>query len=205
MTPADEVFQVSAALHYWQTYDPSVKSDLFSAALQTSGGLLLVDPIPLQPKLFQTLTSGRTIAGVFVTNANHCRIAVELAAKFGTPIFAHRDTCAACESSAAREVEPGEKFLSDATAIEIEGAAAGEMVIHHGADGGALIVGDALINFEPYGFTFLPPKYCSNAKQMRRSLHQLLDYDFERMLFAHGTPLIHSARQRLETLLQSKD
>ena len=69
-------------------------------------------------------------------------------------------------------------------------------------DGGTMIMGDALINFEPYDFTLLPAKYCSNAKLMRRSLPKLLDYSFDRMLFAHGTPIVSGAWQRLEELLR---
>jgi hypothetical protein len=64
-----------------------------------------------------------------------------------------------------------------------------------------MVIGDALINFEPYGFGLLPAKYCSNFKLMRRSLSQLLDYSFERMLFAHGMPILSRARERLELLL----
>ena len=149
--------------------------------------------------------SARTIAGIFVTNVNHCRAAADFAEKFAAPIFAHSATCAACKLSSGREVNDGQTFIPNACAIEIQGAAAGEMAIYHEQDGGALIVGDALINFEPYGFTFLPPKYCSDAKEMRRSLRRLLDYNFERMLFAHGTPLMHSARRKLEELLRSNE
>ena len=205
MTPANDLIQVSASLQSWQSYDASVKSDLFSTAVQTSDGLLLVDPIPLQPKLLQQLIGTHPIAGVFVTNVNHCRAAADFAEKFAAPIFAHSATRTACELSSAREVGDGQTFVANACAIEIQGAAAGEMAIHHEQDGGALIVGDALINFEPYGFTFLPPKYCSNAKEMRRSLHHLLEYNFERMLFAHGTPVMHSARKKLEELLRSNE
>ena len=64
-----------------------------------------------------------------------------------------------------------------------------------------MIVGDALINFEPYGFDFLPAKYCRDFKLMRRSLPKLLGYTFERMLFAHGTPILSGARAKLERLL----
>jgi glyoxylase-like metal-dependent hydrolase (beta-lactamase superfamily II) len=67
-------------------------------------------------------------------------------------------------------------------------------------DGGTVIVGDALINFEPYGFTFLPAKYCSNQKQMLRSLRRLLDYKAKRMLFAHGTPILSGTTERLQAL-----
>jgi glyoxylase-like metal-dependent hydrolase (beta-lactamase superfamily II) len=63
-------------------------------------------------------------------------------------------------------------------------------------------MGDALINFEPYGFTFLPAKYCSNQKQMRRSLRKLLDYKAERIFFAHGTPILAGASERLKSLLR---
>ena len=85
--------------------------------------------------------------------------------------------------------------------IGIEGAAAGEMTLHYAPNSGTLIVGDALINLEPYGFTFLPAKYCSNEKEMRRSLQRLLDYEAERILFAHGTPILSGASDRLRGLL----
>ena len=78
------------------------------------------------------------------------------------------------------------------------------MAIHSKVAGGVVVIGDALINFDPYGFTFLPDKYCTNSKLMRRSLAKLLDYCFERMLFAHGTPIQSNARQRLEALLKSE-
>ena len=205
MTPANELIQVSASLLYWQAYDATVKADLFSTAIETSAGLLIVDPILLQPSCLERLISARTIAGVFVTNVNHCRAAAAFAEKCAAPIFAHRETCAACELPAARTIANGEAFVANASAIEIQGAPEGEMAIYHEQDGGALIIGDALINFEPYGFAFLPPKYCVNAREMHRSLRHLLDYDFERILFAHGTPLMHSARKKLERLLQTNE
>lgn len=66
-----------------------------------------------------------------------------------------------------------------------------------------MIIGDALINFEPYGFTFLPDKYCSDARELRASLRKLQSLSFERMLFAHGTPILANARERLTQLLAS--
>jgi glyoxylase-like metal-dependent hydrolase (beta-lactamase superfamily II) len=203
MKPANELIQVSRSLRYWQAYDPSVKADLFSTALATSEGLLIIDPIPLEPEPLQQLLSAGPIAGVFVTNVNHCRTAPAFAAKSAAPLFAHNETCSVCELPAAQIVANGQAFLPDLHAIEIEGGPEGEMAIYHEHDGGVLIIGDALINFAPYGFTFLPGKYCLDAKKMRRSLLCLLDYQFERILFAHGTPLMHSARKKLEDLFST--
>ena len=36
---------------------------------------------------------------------------------------------------------------------------------------------------------------------MRQSLEKLLDYSFERILFAHGTPILSGGRARVEQLL----
>jgi hypothetical protein len=83
----------------------------------------------------------------------------------------------------------------------IDGAPVGEIAIHLEDRNGTMVIGDALINFEPYGFALLPPKYCTDAKVMRRSLAKLLDYSFERMLFAHGLPILAGARERLAQLL----
>lgn len=203
MKPANELIQVSGSLRYWQAYDANAKADLFSTALATSEGLLVVDPIPLEPEPLQQLLSAGPVAGVFVTNVNHCRAAPEFARKCDAPLFAHTKTCAVCELPAARSVANGQAFVGDLRAIEIEGGPEGETAIYHEHDGGVFIIGDALINFDPYGFAFLPAKYSLDAKKMRRSLRRLLDYQFERMLFAHGTPLIHSARKKLENLFST--
>lgn len=64
-----------------------------------------------------------------------------------------------------------------------------------------MVLGDALINFEPHGFGLLPAKYCLDSNLMRRSLGKLLDYAFDRMLFAHGTPILFGAHARVEQLL----
>lgn len=205
MPQANELVLVSDHLQFWQSYDATVKAELFSTALTTPSGVIIVDPIPLRSDLLKQLTNEGPIAGIFVTNANHCRAAASFADSLVVPVFAHETTRAACELSSTQAVADGENFLHHVRAIEIAGAVAGEIALHHGGNGGSLIIGDALINFEPYGFTFLPPKYCSNAKVMRRSLRRLLDYQFERMLFAHGTPLMHSARKKLEELLESGD
>jgi glyoxylase-like metal-dependent hydrolase (beta-lactamase superfamily II) len=205
MLHANELIHVADHLRFWQFYDPAVKAELFSTALKTQDSILIVDPIPLSQELMKQLADEAPTAGIFVTNANHCRSAVNFAEKFGAPVFAHEITCAACDLSSAHAVADGENLVRDVRAIEISGAVSGEMALYQTEDGGSLIIGDALINFEPYGFTFLPQKYCSNAKEMRRSLRRLLDCQFERMLFAHGTPLMHSARKKLEELLYSAD
>lgn len=182
MVCAEDLEPVAEGLFLWRAYDPSIKTELFSTGLVTPSGTYLIDPIPLAPDSGALLTK---VAGVVLTNENHERSAARFADQFQVPIHPNSH----------------EAFPPDLTAIPIEGAAPGEIAIHTTVAGGAMIIGDALVNFDPYGFTFLPAKYCTDHKLMRRSLAKLLDYPFERMLFAHGTPIQSRAKARLEALL----
>ena len=202
MVEAAELQQVTTSSWVWQAYDPAVKSDLFSSALLTQTGLFLIDPIRLAASAFAELTAGRRAAAVLVTNSNHLRHSAILAQQEQTPIFAAEAVTRQVREVEMRALRDREKIMPALRAIAIEGAAEGEMAFHFADEGGTLVVGDALINLEPDGFSLLPAKYCANQKQMRRSLRNLLDFAFERLLFAHGQPLVSAARTRLETLLR---
>lgn len=106
--------------------------------------------------------------------------------------------------SSALDVQELQQLAPAVRLFQIEGAAPGEIALHFPGEGGTLVVGDALINMGSHGFSFLPAKYCQDARQMRRSLPQLLDCQFERILFAHGTPIVAQARRRLAELLQGE-
>jgi glyoxylase-like metal-dependent hydrolase (beta-lactamase superfamily II) len=202
MAIACELIQVAPSLLIWQCYDPALKADLFSTAITTRNGRFLVDPIPLTDAALGQLLNADSVNGVIVTNRNHLRASAEFADRFSVPIFAHAETFPG-QAFPGTKVGDGGKICDELAVIGIEGAAAGEIVLHSTTNGGTLITGDALINFEPYGFTFLPRKYCSNEKEMRRSLRKLLTCKAERMLFAHGSPILSRAGERLQQLLDA--
>jgi glyoxylase-like metal-dependent hydrolase (beta-lactamase superfamily II) len=199
--PASDFDRITPYLSAWHGYDPSVKADLYSTCLLTSDGAYLVDPILLRREALDQLVDSGGVAGVIVTNSNHYRACAQFAEQFSAPIFAHRGTSLDKMPGESRNVADGNEICDGLRVIGIEGAVPGEIVLHYAPHGGTLIVGDALINFEPYGFTFLPGKYCTSQKDMRRSLRKLLVYKAERILFAHGTPILSGAIDRLRGLL----
>ena len=193
-----EIDRVTADIAVWHRYDQQVKAELFSSALAVSSEIFLVDPIAIDPAALKALASGREIQGIIVTNANHHRAASQLATHLAAPIFAH----ASAAIPDASEISESDSISADLRVCEIEGAVPGEIALISETNGGTLVVGDALINFGTHEFSFLPAKYCSNQKLMRKSLRKLLDFPFERILFAHGAPIVTKARARLEALLQ---
>ncbi|HEX8899485.1 MAG TPA: hypothetical protein VF751_12365 [Chthoniobacterales bacterium] len=186
MIRASEIEWIAPRLCVWRVYDPNVKAELWSTSITTDERTYLIDPTPLGPQALSKLRARSPVAGIVVTNENHQRSAADFARKFQAPIYS-------ADSDA---------FPHTFAPIQIEGAPAGEIAVYCKDDSGTIIIGDALINFEPYGFALLPAKYCSNPKLMRRSLPKLLNYSFERMVFAHGTPILSGARHRLEQLLE---
>jgi hypothetical protein len=187
MMSAAEIEPVARGLWLWRVYDPAVKAELYSTAITIGKRTYLIDPVALTSDALAQLRSQGSIAGVIVTNENHQRAAPEFADQLKVPIYSDG-------------VQP---FPAGLIPVQIDGAVRGEIAVYSDADTGVVVMGDALINFEPYGFTFLPAKYCSNVKAMRRSLPKLLAYSFDRMLFAHGTPILIGARRRLEELLEN--
>src|SRR2546421_10470878 len=198
--PTPDFQQLSPELWIWQTWDASAKADLFSTAIRSADGLYIVDPIPLSPDQFE----GFSVAGIIVTNANHQRSSSLYSDQFSVPIFAHPAAFPELKPSRLNETTGNARIGGDLEVVEIEGAGAGEIALYQPSNRGTLIVGGALINFEPYGFTFLPRKYCQNEKRMRRSLHQLRSRPAERILFAHGMPILSGAAARLHQLLESQ-
>lgn len=204
VSAAADLHHLGAGDFIWQAFDPSVKADLFSTGLATVGGIYLVDPIPLSRQALTAAVGDARLAGVIVTNANHARAAAEVSKELGGVVCAHPQAKLDAEhvdilTGAASGQLPGLEV------IEIPGAGEGEITLYRkDRHGGTLVIGDAVINAGSDGFSLLPAKYCTDAKLLRKSVANLLDYEFQRIFFAHGTPILLSGRVRLAELLDDR-
>jgi glyoxylase-like metal-dependent hydrolase (beta-lactamase superfamily II) len=205
MVPSAEFHRLSSSLFIWQGYDPTVKVDVSSTGLGTTAGVVLIDPFAADSLPLEEALASIQVVGVVATNANHARACTAFAGRFAVSVFAQREAQTGLDLPRVVELAAGGRHWEEVAVIRIEGAAPGEIALYNASDDGVIIIGDALINFGAHGFTFLPARYCSNAKQMRKSLRQLLDYRFERILFAHGMPILRHGHARLQELLHRKD
>lgn len=197
MSPAAEFQTVRPGLFFWQAYDPAVKTDLCCCALETGAGIVFCDPVPLDSLAEEELIAGREPRAIVLTNANHERNAAVLARRYGIEIWARSG--AKGHVAATRWYEEGPILDGALGAVALEGFAAGETALWWNR---VLLMGDALINVPPYGFTMLPRKYCEDAEAGAESLKKLLGLSVETVTFAHGLPLVSQARERLAELIR---
>ena len=189
--------QVTPSLFEWQAYDPAVKCDLSSCAIETADGLIFVDPIELAEPALARLLLGRKPHAIVLTNGNHSRAAEKFRARLGVKIFASADADGLGITPDATLAD-GHRAPGNMRAITLPGAGPGEIAL---VGHGIACLGDALIHLPPDGLRMLPDKYCADPAQLRRSLRKLLSCDFQVLTFAHGAPLTDSAHQKLEHLL----
>lgn len=193
-----EDFQSPApSLFTWHAYEPEVKCDLSSCAIATDAGLIFVDPIELAEPAFARLLLGRKPAAILLTNGNHTRAAEKFRARLRVKVFAARDA-AGLDLIPDATLADGQDAPGGMKVIALPGAGPGEIAL---VGHGIACIGDALIHLPPEGLRLLPDKYCADAAQNRDSLRKLLSCDFQVMTFAHGAPLVESARARLQKLL----
>jgi hypothetical protein len=202
MTFPAELHILSDHFAIWHAFDRSVKADLFSTAVVTTEGTVLVDPIPINSSDLSELQARKPITAILITSRNHWRASEQLAQQLSVPIFGH--AAAQLDDLSFVPLGDGDRVKTNLEIITIEGAAPGELAIFSEDNGGSLIMGDALINVEPYGFAFLPPKYCDDHRRMQRSLQRLAERPVKRMFFAHGLPIASNAGSRLRGLLDSE-
>jgi len=188
-------------IYYWSVYEPSVKCEIGCAAFKLSGGLVVIDPVPLVDSAWKELLAVAPLRAILLTNGNHVRAAAELRKQHPVPIVTAPDT-----RRDISELKPDaylfpKELLYGIVAIPIPGATAGETAFF--VPNGIMVIGDAVINTSlERGLELLPDKYCTDAAQNRESLKKLLDYDFHTLIFAHGAPVMDHAKEKLSALLK---
>jgi hypothetical protein len=198
MATAAEFQQVGADLYFWQAYEPAVKCDLSSCALEVGGRLIFVDPILLAKAALADLAAVASPALIVLTNGNHARAAAEYRERFQVPIAAPADAVPELGLTPDQLLADDEHLLDALTVIALPGAGPGEIALQTAS--GIVCIGDALINLEPDGLALLPDKYCIDAKLLRTSLRKRLPREARVLTFAHGVPLVTAVRTRLDHL-----
>jgi len=164
-------------------------------------GNLCIDPVPPDSAdLAEIVRMG--VTKILLTNRNHSRAANVVRTRTNAKILIHRDDAAHARSQGAEidgDINVGEK-LGPVTIVAVPGKSSGEVALHW-PERGLLIVGDAVIGNPPGQCGLLREKVMDDPARLKASVRQLLDLDFDTLLFGDGTSILHDAKLRLKELV----
>jgi hypothetical protein len=196
-TQADTVEEVVPGILHWRLDDDRLGGHVSAAhAVETAGGAVLVDPLPLAPEAFEQI--GRVCA-IVLTTSSHQRSSWRLRRELGVPVYA---------PALAREVEeePDERYGDrDALpgglhAVFTPGAGTTQHTLL--LDERVAFVPDLLTNAAGEGLRVTPDHYLHDPAEARRSLERLLDSEaFDVLCLAHGEPVRERAKARIAEAL----
>ena len=193
--------EIAPGLRRWTTWHEEWRQDVGSLAVDTRGGLVLIDPLAPPPEL-------RRPTQILVTVAFHARGAGTLAAKqVWAPARAvrrlHNRGVEVTDAFEAGDELPG-GIQAFATARDGE-------VVYWLPDQRAVAVGDVLLGAgaKPHATSeplrLCPERWLGDAKlkDLKKSLRPLLDLRLERIVVSHGEPVLSGAKDALAALVES--
>lgn len=189
--------EILPGLHHWTTRHPNIGQDVSSYYVVEARALL--DPtVPdggLEP--FDGLPQPEHVV---LSCRHHDRDHADFVGAFGCTFHVSEHGVHEYEGEDVRPFGVGDEPAPGVVAVANGPIAPDDMVLRVDVDGGALAFADSLINYGGLGFV---PDYLlgDNPEDIRRdiaaALRELLDQDFDHLLFAHGEPVVGDGREAL--------
>ena len=164
-------------------------------------GNLCIDPVEPSDEVLGELAR-KGVSRILLTNRNHVRAANRIRERTGARSYIHPDDAAYAKAQGAildGELHPGDK-VGAFEVIEVSGKSPGEVAFLW-PERKCLIVGDAMIGNPPGHLGLLREKVMDDPPRLRRSIQQLLAFEFDTILVGDGVSIIGNAKDRLKELI----
>jgi glyoxylase-like metal-dependent hydrolase (beta-lactamase superfamily II) len=187
----------------WSWFSEPHGYNFNSLLIPDRDGNLCIDPVEPSVEVLNELVR-RGVSRILLTNRNHVRAANRVRERTGARSYIHSADAAYAKGQGAvidGDLREGEK-IGPLEVIGVSGKSPGEVAFMW-PDRKALIVGDAVIGNPPGKLSLLREKVMDDPAQLRRSIRQLLELDFDNLLLGDGVSIIGNAKQRLRELVDS--
>jgi hypothetical protein len=193
------MLEIAPGLRRWTAFHDDWEEDVGSLAVETSNGLVLIDPIDPPPELVGA-------DHVLVTVYWHGRSTGRLDAK---RVWASTRSVRPLRSRGVEVTDPFRAGDSLPGGIRAFQTARSAEVVYWLPDQRAVVVGDVLLGggakprptSDP--LRLCPERWLGKATHddLRRTLRPLLDLPVERVLVSHGVPILSGGKQALAAAL----
>ncbi len=197
--------EIAPGLYHWTAKHPRINSQVSSYFVSDSATLL--DPMVPDEGL-EWFRNGHEPQRIALTNRHHDRECQRFCAEFEIgPVLVPEPGLHEFENKPLEVVSyaPGEEIAQGILVHDVDAISPDDMAFEIRSVG-ALALADSVINGS-HGLSFVPDSLMDEPEQTKvrltESLGQLLDIDFDTLLFAHGAPIVGGGKQALRRFLAS--
>jgi glyoxylase-like metal-dependent hydrolase (beta-lactamase superfamily II) len=185
--------------------------DLNGYAITLAGFTVLVDPPEPQEDEWSDFDTMKPITKIILTNRDHVRGAESFRTSCDAPLVAGADEVTQFAPIAIdEEVREGDLIAGVLRVIHLPGKSPGEIglyfdPVHHAVsreNGGIVLLGDAIIGNPPGALGLIPEPKLDDPSKLKRSLHKLLDYDFDVLLLCDGQSILSGGKRKVAEFLK---
>ena len=195
--------EILTGIYSWPWFSEPHGYNFNGHFIRHADGNLCVDPVePSEEDLEELARQG--VARILITNRNHSRAANKIRARTGARTAIHPADAPHARSEGAElddELKIGDK-VGPFVVVGAPGKSPGEVVLHW-PERKILLVGDAVVGDPPGKCKLLPDKVVDDPQRFRESVRALLALDFDILLVGDGAPILQSAKERLQELIQT--
>ena len=195
---ANSIQQLAPTVWRWHVLDDRIDYESDAYAVRGEDGVIMIDPLPLRPKLLRDL--GR-VEAICLTAACHQRSAWRYRREFGAVVYAPKG-CRDMEEEADQSYAAGDLLPGRLRAIHTPGPEAAHYAFLQEQEPKVLFSADLMMRDGDGALEFVPPGLHDDPEATRASVRGFLGLDFSILCLSHGPPVTSDAHGALRALFE---
>jgi hypothetical protein len=188
--------EIAPGIFHWKAFHENIRADVSSYFLAESGTLL----DPMEPAEGLDWFDDRAPQRIVLTNRHHYRHSDRYRERFDIPVM--------CNEAGLHEFEGGpqvdgfsigDELAPGVTAREFDAISPDDTALHIASAPGFLAFADGIVNYRK--LSFVSDNLMDEPEQVKSGVRtyvgELLELDFDGLLFAHGEPIVGGGKEAL--------
>jgi hypothetical protein len=194
---AERVEEVVPGVWTWSVHDERIDFVSTAHAVAGTDGVVLIDPLPLDPDALHSLGD---VAAICLTAGTHQRSAWRYRREFDVPVHAPALSRLIDEEPDERYGD-GDQLPGGLLAVFTPGGGTTQHTFLLEREGGVAFVPDLMVNVPGRGLQITPDEYVHDSAEARRSMDKVLGLPFSVLCLNHGAPVTEDPKGAIRSLL----
>lgn len=195
---ATSIQKLAPTVWRWHVLDDRIGFESDAYAVRGDQGIVMIDPLPLRPKLLRGLEN---VEAICLTAACHQRSAWRYRRELGTKVYAPKE-CREMEEEPDQSYAGGDLLPGDLRAVHTPGPEPAHFAFLQEQEPKVLFTADLMMRDSEGALEFVPPGLHDDPEATRASVRGFLDLDFSILCLSHGPPITAAPHEALRALLE---